>query len=170
MGLFNKKADPITERSKALKAEIAALESQIKRLSSQPETIDQEPRFRPAPFTGQVGSTKPAIPAAPPEPVFEEIDPSVLHAASDTEVTAAHYNDLGIRKYDLASALRRFRNHVRGKPVANPKLVTFLAAGSIQGLRPLRYEKRVARNRFIFLASIFLVILGGLLAVFLRQR
>ena len=37
MGLFNKKADPISERSKALKDEISALESKIKKLSTQIE-------------------------------------------------------------------------------------------------------------------------------------
>ena len=44
---------------------------------------------------------------------------------------------------------------LRGSPAVNPKLVSYLAAGSIKGLRPLRYEKRIARNRFIFLTVFF---------------
>ncbi len=48
--------------------------------------------------------------------------------------------------------------------------MTFLAAGSIQGLRPLRYEKRIARNRFILLSVILLAILWGVLAVFLKNN
>ena len=54
--------------------------------------------------------------------------------------------------------------HVRGPSTNNPKLVHYLAAGGVQGLRPLRYEKRVARNRFIFfVAALFLALLGILL-------
>ena len=48
-------------------------------------------------------------------------------------------------------------------------LVSYLAAGGIQGLRPLRYEKRVARNRFIVFTLILLVLLIGLLTVFLPK-
>ncbi|HUA67136.1 MAG TPA: hypothetical protein VMA13_01195, partial [Candidatus Saccharimonadales bacterium] len=67
-------------------------------------------------------------------------------------------------KYDLWSLLDRFRKQFHGPPAANPKLVNYLAAGSIQGLRPLRYEKRVARNRFILLLAIL-----GLLCLFIAS-
>ena len=40
----------------------------------------------------------------------------------------------------------------------NPKLVNYLAAGSIQGLRPMRYEKRVARNRVLALDVIVILL------------
>ena len=40
MGLFKKKADPISDRAKALSDEIAALEAKIKRLDQQ---IQQNP-------------------------------------------------------------------------------------------------------------------------------
>ena len=70
----------------------------------------------------------------------------------EIEAAPDRYNDLGVRKYDLMGALRRWQKHLRGNPTANPKLVSYLAAGSIKGLRPLRYEKRIARNRFIFLS------------------
>jgi cell division protein FtsB len=46
--------------------------------------------------------------------------------------------------------------------------VNYLAAGGIQGLPPLRYEKRVTRNRLIaFVLFLFLMLLGSLL-VFLK--
>jgi hypothetical protein len=81
------------------------------------------------------------------------------------------YNeDLGVRKYDLAAAWRKFLGHFRGPPANNPKLVNYLAAGSIQGLRPLRYEKRVARNRFLFLFIGLLCVLIGIVAFFFRHR
>jgi hypothetical protein len=57
------------------------------------------------------------------------------------------------------------QKHVYGPSANNPKLVNYLAAGSIQGLRPLRYEKRVARNRVIALTIIFLCVILGILAI-----
>ena len=50
----------------------------------------------------------------------------------------------------------------------NPRLVNYLAAGGVHGLRPLRYEKRVARNRFIALVIILFVILLGVFSIFLQ--
>jgi hypothetical protein len=84
--------------------------------------------------------------------------------------TPEHYNELGVRKYDLPALLRRIRNHFRGPSTNNPKLVHYLAAGGVQGLRPLRYEKRVARNRFIFFVAILFFALLGIILVFLKHH
>ena len=46
----------------------------------------------------------------------------------------------------------------------------YLAAGGVQGLRPLRYEKRVARNRFIWLVIAVFVGLFGIYYVFFSRR
>ena len=73
-----------------------------------------------------------------------------------------HFNDLGVRKYDLLSAWRRLTHHLSGPTSNNPKMVHYLAAGSIQGLRPLRYERRVARNRFLAFLVLLLLVLWGL--------
>ena len=67
------------------------------------------------------------------------------------------------------AAWRRLRNHFQGPPANNPKLISYLAAGSIQGLRPMRYEKRVARNRVLILAVILVFVLWGTLAVILKR-
>jgi hypothetical protein len=75
---------------------------------------------------------------------------------------------LGVRKYDLPALLQRIRKHFRGPATTNPKLVSYLAAGGIQGLRPLRYEKRVARNRFIALVIVLFLVLLGLIAAFVK--
>ncbi len=48
--------------------------------------------------------------------------------------------------------------------------MNYLAAGGIQGLRPLRYEKRVARNRFIFFVTILTLVLLGMLLWSVRHR
>ena len=167
MGLFKKK-DPFSERARALNAEIAGLEAQIQKLGAQLQEKTSQPRLRST--TRPSGQHFRPIPTSPPvhTPVFEANDYQ-KNASLETEVTPEHFNDLGMRKYDLASALRRFKDFFRGPPTPNPKLVSYLAAGSIKGLRPLRYEKRVARNRFILLCVVLVLIAWGVVAVFLRQ-
>ena len=80
--------------------------------------------------------------------------------------TPDHFNDFGGRKFDLPALLRRWREQFRGPTASNAKLVSYLAAGGIQGMRPLRREKRIARNRTIALAIILLLALLGMIAVF----
>jgi hypothetical protein len=170
MGLLKRKTDPISDRTKALNAQIAALEAQIKKL-------DGKLQQAPAP-TQRRAAALPATPAGENrrhtarttrEPIFEKVDHRRLEAATDEAVPVDHFNDLGVRKYDLAAAWRRLRGQFRGPPTPNPKLVTYLAAGSIRGLRPLRYEKRVARNRFIFLFLLLMGLLWGIIFTFLRN-
>ena len=103
------------------------------------------------------------------EPFFEEVDQDRLTAPEEPDATPEHFNELGVRKYDLVAVWQRWKNHFRGPAAANPRLVNYLAAGSIQGLRPLRYEKRVARNRFLLLVVILLLVLWGLFAAFIRK-
>jgi len=180
MAWFKKKPDPISDRARALNEEIAALESQIQQLSehkspSPPaarlrstaiphgETIQRGAESEAPTSKPEARSQKPETPA-PHEPIFEEVDQDRLKARGEV-ATPNHYNELGVRKYDLPALLRRIRNHFRGPSTNNPKLVHYLAAGGVQGLRPLRYEKRVARNRFIFfVALLFFALLGILLA------
>lgn len=178
MGLFNKKTDPISERARALNDEIAALEAQIKRLARQeqpPAPIGNAPRLRstamPHGPTTQLHAHAPQ-PQQPPqpqpqpksrEPIFEEVDLKRLQ--KNETATPEHFNDLGVRKYDFVALVQRVKNHFRGPSTANPKLVNYLAAGSIQGLRPMRYEKRVARNRVLFITMIILALLVGIFSI-----
>ena len=80
------------------------------------------------------------------------------------------YNELGVRKYDLPALWHRLRNHFRRPTTTNPRLVNYLAAGGVHGLRPMRYEKRVARNRFIALVGLLFLLLLGLICVFYRTH
>ena len=172
MGLFNKKADPISERERRLNEEIAALETQIRRLDKQAAQATA-----PAPAGPRLRASGPAAPrrepapaaTAPRTPVFEPNDYQKSGANLEPETTPQHFNELGVRKFDLPAAWRRLRNYLRGPGAHNPKLVSYLAAGSIKGLRPLRYEKRVARNRFIALFLILVVLIWGLAAALLRH-
>src|SRR5207244_10113471 len=156
--------------------EIARLESQIKKLDGKLQRDQSEPRLRSTALPHSSIPSRPASTAqssgapAVHEPVFEQVDQNRLQAGSESATNAEQFNDLGVRKYDLPALLRRLRNHFRGPSTSNPKLVSYLAAGGLQGLRPLRYEKRVARNRFLALVVIlFLVLLGIILAV-VRHR
>jgi len=103
------------------------------------------------------------------EPIFEDVNEERLQARSEAGAPSRS-DELGVRKYDLTSAWQRFKNQFRGPPTSNPKLVHYLSAGSIQGLRPLRYEKRVARNRVIVLAAFVVLVLWGLIAIFISRR
>src|SRR6185312_9273831 len=186
MAWFKKKPDPISDRARALNEEIAALESQIQQLNEHKAQSPPPAKLRstaiPHGETIQRGAeldaplskpeTKNSKLETPPpqEPIFEEVDQDRLKARGEV-ATPDHYNELGVRKYDLPALLRRIRNHFRGPSTTNPKLVHYLAAGGVQGLRPLRYEKRVARNRFIlFAAALFLALLGVLLVFWHGHR
>ncbi|MEI8289685.1 MAG: ABC transporter C-terminal domain-containing protein [Verrucomicrobiota bacterium] len=164
MGLLKKNPDPISDKARALSAEIAALEAEIKKLDSQ-LARPSEPKFRSTttPAQGAIPrpAAKPAPTPKPSEPVFENIGSTRLTSRSENEVPEL-FNELGIRKYDLPALFNRLRNHLRGPTTSNPRLVNYLAAGGVQGLRPLRYEKRVARNRFIWLVVVVSFVLFGL--------
>jgi hypothetical protein len=166
--------DSISERTRALNEQISSLEAEIKKLDSQiqrPPASVPKLRSTAIPHGNTVSrKTEPPPPAPKPaasaEPVFEEIKP--LKATAETE-PADRFNDLGVRKYDLPALLRKLRDQFKRPTTNNPRLVHYLAAGGVHGLRPLRYEKRVARNRFWLLTISLLVILFGILLAFLHR-
>ena len=175
----SKSADPISERARALNEQIATLEAQIKKLDSQLHDSAAKPKLRSTaiphgatiprkienPVVGRA-SPRAEKPAAH-EPVFEEIKPPPARAEI---ATPDHFNESGVRKYDLPALLQRVQNYFRGPTTSNPRLVNYLAAGGVHGLRPLRYEKRVARNRFIALVVVLFVILLGIISLFIKNR
>jgi len=166
MGLLNKKSDPISDKARALNERIAALEAEIKTLDVQLARAP-EPKFRSTTtppsetISRPLEKTAPAPAPKPREPVFEDVNRAKL-AARDESETPEIFNELGVRKYDLPALFNRVRNHFRGPTTSNPRLVNYLAAGGVQGLRPLRYEKRVARNRFFALVIVVGAVLLGL--------
>ena len=173
MGWLNKKPDPVSERARALNSEIAALEQQIKKLGGQPGRAVIQPRLRSTavPHGATVShSVPPGAPAKAPETIFEEVDQDRLKAKTETVAPPEHFNELGVRKYNLAGQWQRLKGHFRGPPASNPRLVNYLAAGGVQGLRPMRYEKRVARNRLLLLVIGLFLLLLGILSVFVKSR
>jgi hypothetical protein len=176
MAWLKKRPDPLSDRASALNTEIASLEAQIKRLDAQLQRGESHPRLRSTaraqgaavPHTTSATLLPPT--STPREPIFEEVDQERLKTQQESAGTPEHYNELGVRKYDFPALLDRVGNLFRGPTTMNPKLVSYLAAGGVQGLRPLRKEKRVARNRVIALA-IFLFLMGlGVVYMFVRSR
>jgi hypothetical protein len=162
------KSDPISERARALNEQIASLEAEIRRLDSQLQHTPV-PRLRSTAMPHGATVVRAPVPPAPtpPEPIFEEVKP--LRTAEET-ATPDHFNELGVRKYDLPGLFDRLRGHFRRPTTSNPRLVTYLAAGGVQGLRPLRYEKRVARNRFIVVVVVLFLILLGIISVIVHNH
>lgn len=176
MGWFKKKSDPVSERAQALSSEIAALEAEIKQLDEQLHHPPEQLRLRSTaiPHGASNGRAAAEAAAAPQagrsEPVFEQISQERITAANEMPNAPEHYNEFGLRKFDFPAALQRLRAFFTGPNTSNPKLVNYLAAGGVHGLRPLRKEKRVARNRFIFFAAVLFVLLFGTLWVYLHRH
>jgi hypothetical protein len=176
MAWLKKKLDPVSDRARALNSEIAALEAQIKRLDAQLQSRHSHPRLRSTAVPHGATITHTAQPAetitlsARPEPIFETVDQERLTAREEGTTTVEHYNELGVRKYDFPAMLGRVRDAFRGPTTTNPKLVSYLAAGGVQGLRPLRKEKRIARNRFIVFTVFLFFMLVGVIYMFVRGR
>lgn len=172
MSWFNKKSDPLSERAKALNSEIAALEAQIKKLDSQSQRAGQ-PRLRSTavPHGQTIAHSHPTAPQTPPptEPIFEELDQRDLKNHLAPPVTPEHFNEQGVRKFDVTALLARLKHFFTGTTPANPRFINYLAAGGIQGLQPLRREKRVARNRFIGMTAFLFLILLGIILKFAQR-
>jgi hypothetical protein len=176
MAWLKKKTDPISDRARTLSSEIASLEAQIKRLDAQLQRGQGHPRLRStavphgATITHTTQTAEPPTTTARPEAIFEEVDQERLKARHEDVTTPQHYNELGVRKYDFPAFLGRVRNAFRAPTTTNPKLVSYLAAGGVQGLRPLRKEKRIARNRFIAFTVFLFFMLLGVIYMFVHGR
>lgn len=176
MGWLKKKSDPVSDRAQALNSEIAALEAQIKQLDEQLTRGAEHPRLRSTavPHGGTISHTAPAAAGATlatrTEPVFEQISQERITTQNEMPNAPEFFNEHGVRKFDFPALLQRLRAFFTGPNTSNPKLVNYLAAGGVHGLRPLRKEKRVARNRFIFFAVALFVLLFGTLWVYLNRR
>src|SRR5262249_51866262 len=104
------------------------------------------------------------------EPIFEDLEVRDLKSPDAAPTTPEHYNELGVRKFDATTLFARLKHMFRGPTTMNPRLVSYLAAGGIQGLQPLRREKRVARNRLLGLAAFLTLVLIGVVYIIARGR
>lgn len=168
MAWFQKKSDPLSDRARALEAEIAALQEQIKQAEAGQPLWPGTPKLRSTTLPG--GARAEAVTAAPAAPVFEDVDHQRLKTSAAPAASAGPHPELGPRPRDLSSTLQNLKRRFGLTPSSNPKLVKLLDSGQIQGLRPLRYERRVARNRFFLLSALLLAVLYGLFRAIVGGR
>jgi hypothetical protein len=172
MGVFGKKKDPIKDREKNLVSEIKQLEDQIRALQGVLETARDEPKVRQTAYPGGTGpakspgATEPVKSGPGHEMVFEPVDQQRLQSAAPKPFKDKH-DPRALQREGSTSLFERVMRYFRGPTSANPKLVSYLAAGNIHGLQPLRYERRVARNRLLLWIVIIIVLIVGLLKMLL---
>ena len=155
MPLFTRKESvPLDARDKALREEMARLESELHRLANE---------------TPKPVRTKAARPS-PPKAVNAFAAPLPRASATTAPADAGRFNERGVRKFDLLAFIHNLGENLTGPAGNNPAMAKMLAAGGIHGLRPLRKERRVARNRFLFLFFTLLLILWGVAYTYIRQR
>ncbi len=159
MGLFTRKTDPIREHERRLQARLAELQEQIARLNAQIAEQQAQPKWR--------STASPQAPA-PVESLFEAVNHQPVTQPPPGGRAEPALPGPADRARGIRDWLRRVWQHLRGAPPANPTLIRYLAAGNVQGLRPLRYEKRVARNRFFALLGLFILVIWGLLYFYNR--
>jgi hypothetical protein len=167
MMFLRKKEDPISERAKALNSEIAALEQQIRSLNATLADAEQRPRLRSSIVPGSqrhsAGRDRPHLNS---EAMFEELPQPALRAPLAAAAPVAAPNQV---PRGPAGMWQRLVSYVRGPGPKNPKFLSLLSAGTIEGLPALRYEKRVARYRLMFLCVILLCLLW-IIVELLRSR
>ncbi len=161
MGLFERHSDPIKERERELARQMKALENQIAELNDEARTTEAQPRVRSTVHPRQIPPRNPFQVGE--DVVLEAVDNEPIKEPESLELSPSRYNELGVKKLDFVQLWKRVRHHLKRPPQAQSKFVNYLAAGSIQGIRPLRYERRIARNRFLLMFGVFFVVLIGLL-------
>lgn len=167
MRIFRRPVDPLSERKRALEQELRQLQQQITALDQAAHKAEQLPQERSAiPSPRELPAQNPF--AKGHELIFEPVDNDNPKPES-LDVRVAHYNELGVKKIDLVQVWSRISAYLKKSPASQSKFVNYLAAGSIQGIAPLRYERRIARNRFLVMFGVLALVLFGILALLKKQ-
>ena len=108
------------------------------------------------------------MPAYPFLKTEEELEESI--PAEPERDSPSLYNDMGLRKFDLAGWWLRLKHSKNlPAPTKNEQLVTLIATGRQHGHTALRKDTRLARNRFILLALVLLAVLWSILSLLMPQ-
>lgn len=158
----NQTAPP--SRASRLQGEIDDLTCKIAELETR---LGRPPTPAPAPTEISPPIT-PVVLAAPATPA-DAVDCAPARQSRQEFNTAAHYNRMGVRKFDLHGLWLGIRQSLGPPGPPNPKLTTYLAVNAIAGLPALKREKRVARNRVVVLGILLLLILWAVLSSILPQ-
>jgi hypothetical protein len=136
MSWFRQESDPFSNRSRSLDRQLKTVKEEIEQLSL---TLNAD------------------------------VSQDDSHDASSTPTDARRRQGVNneLRRSSLLDLTRglfskfAFANRSRG-PEESSKLVNYLSVGSFEGVRPLRYERRIARNRILFFAACALIVALGL--------
>ena len=145
----------MSARQAELDREIQAIQRRISDLSARPlPQARLKPSVRPAPQnlatpgSWQNFESSAARPTPAPAPV------SVAGPRTGPAVPADRFN--------LVEVWQRWMQRLGGQPRRPSGLVNLMAAGSVHGLRPLRYERKIARRRFLLSLGLLLLLLYGI--------
>ena len=170
MGWFKKKTDPIEQRVRDLERELSELTREINRCEDTPPVPGESPRsesqptFRSSFYPGQT------------KPTADDVDQLLLNPADQSVLREPirylqeKLDGLSAKPTGLRAKLKELKENVGASPTANPKLLKYLSTGNLEGLQPLRREKRIARNRVIFLTALLALVLLGLASVLMENR
>ena len=169
MGLFGKTKDPMASREEALEREIAQLQRKIADLSTRPLPAPKPAPARPASVPSVPAASSPFVAPTSSQPVSRL--PSAPIPAPRPAVGAPIPMEGAVppHRYNLAEAWDRLKSRLAGRPRPPSGLVNLMAAGSVHGLRPLRYERKIARRRFLLSLSFLLLVLYGIARVIFRD-
>lgn len=142
-------------RQKSLEREISRLQKRITHLSAQPPPQAQLNRRQHSPSVRGALTDRP-IPTPAPRP--SSVPSGGLNSSSAP-----------LDRYNLVEAWARWKIKFGPRPRTPSGLVTLMAAGSVHGLRPLRYERKIARRRLLLSLSFLLLILYGIARIMFRN-
>jgi len=166
MGWFRKKSDPIDARVRELERELEELRGEINEHTPDAESESESPAFRSSYYPGQSSEA-----AGEDEHLILEADDQAT-LRQPTKCLQEKLDGLSAKPTGLRAKLKELKENVGASSAANanPKLLKYLSTGDLEGLQPLRREKRIARNRVLFLTLLLLLVLLGLAAVVMENR
>ncbi|MCX7825280.1 MAG: hypothetical protein N2689_06945 [Verrucomicrobiae bacterium] len=160
MGWFRKKQGLLDRQLRDLEKQLRQIDAQVRQLQRSPAKALG--KFAPAPTAARTGHR-----------AFVQPEPGATPAQSDLRLPRER--DLWSRASPDEQQARPRRREpwwrsllgTKARP-SDPRLVSYLSTGSFKTVRPLRYERRMARYRY----TIGFVLLGGitLLLVFALQK
>jgi hypothetical protein len=159
MGWFTKPKDPMSARQAELDREIQAIQRRISDLSARPL-----PEARPKPPTPASVRSAPSLPPAPASwQNFESSSARPTPAPAPVSVSGPRTGPtVPADRFNLVEVWQRWMQRLGGHPRRPSGLVHLMAAGSVHGLRPLRYERKIARRRFLLSLGLLLLLLYGI--------
>ena len=159
MGWFTKPKDPMSARQAELDREIQAIQRRISDLSARP--LPQPQAKSATPSSARSAPPSPSVPAS--RKNFESPSSRPTPAPAPVSVVGPRTGPaVPADRFNLVEAWQRWMHRLGGHPRRPSGLVHLMAAGSVHGLRPLRYERKIARRRFLLSLGLLLLLLYGI--------